>query len=115
MSKDAYRYMENDSEEEVKITPTNDKIELDLSAWDLASDGSDRPHVVKFYVNSISGDTHDQQILFVNKYDAELCAQVLQEEGDADAHVHAPHGITVEPYEAIPASTYKEWAKEYKR
>jgi hypothetical protein len=114
MSKDAYRYMKNDSEE-VKITPTNDKIELDLSAWDLASDGSDRPHVVKFYINSVSGDTHDQQILFVNKLNAELCAQVLQEEEDADAHVHAPHGITIEPYEPILATTFDEWAKEYKR
>ena len=115
MSKDAYRYMQNGSEEEVEITPTDDKIELDLSAWDLASDGSDGLHVVKFYVNSISGDTHNEQILFVNKYNAELCAKVLQEEEDADAHVHTPHGITVEPYEAIPASTYEEWAKEYKR
>lgn len=92
----------------------NNKVELDLSAWDLPSDGSDQPHVVKFWTTSISGDSHSHQILFKTKLDADLCAEVLRAEDNGDHAPHTPEDVTVERYE-VHFLSYDEWKDGYRK
>ena len=113
MDRDPYRYLKSDTSTKEEVM-SNDRTELDLSAWDLPSDGSDQPHVVKFYTTSISGDIHSHKILFKTKLDADLCAEVLRAGDNGDHAPHTPEDVTVERY-LEESLTFNEWKAEYKK